>query len=194
MQIDRLETHDRLLQFKKQSDYISKGCEDCIRNRPKEFQNYPFYIFAHAREISVDERISIYNDDLKDSLINPRYVRNYKDLGDVPTSRLIWVPRLTKPQAQENSMLFKAYPPGDNIKVIWMIPARELWNQYDKGKMIENSLVSESIYYFKTNKEKLEASEGDDLPDWRVKAIQKEIGRNYEKKIDPLHKGIEPII
>lgn len=182
MQIDRLETHDRLLQFKKQSDYISKGCEECIRNRPKEFQNYPFYIFAHAREINIDERIAIYNDDLKDSLINPRYVRQYKNLSEVPTSRLIWIPRLTKPQAQENSMLFKAYPPGDNIRVIWMIPARELWNQYDHGKMIENSLVSESIYCFKTNKEKLEAAESDDMPDWRVKAIQQEIGRNFKPK------------
>lgn len=182
MIIDRLETHDRLLQFRKQADYISRGCEDCIRNRPKEFQNYPFYIFAHAREINIDERIAIYNDDLKDSLINPRYVRQYKDLGEVPTSRLIWIPRLTKPQAQENSMLFKAYPPGDNIRVIWMIPARELWNQYDKGKMIENNMVSESIYNFKMNKEKLESAESDDLPEWRVKAIQQEIGRNFKPK------------
>jgi hypothetical protein len=180
MKINRFETHDRLLQFKQQADYISKGCEDCIRNRPKEFQNYPFYIFAHAREIAVDERIAIYNNDLQCSLIYPSYQRQYETLLQVPTSRLIWQPRLTKPKAQENSMLFKVYPPGDNIRPIWMIPAPELWSQYKKDNMTENCLVSESIYNFKTCKDKLEEAESDDLPEWRIKAIQKEIGRNFK--------------
>jgi hypothetical protein len=194
MKINRLETHDRLLEFKKQSDYISQGCLDCIKNRPKEFQNYPFYIFAHARTIETDERIAVFNEDLRHSLLNPNYQRQYQSVGDVPAARFLWQPRLTKPKAQENSMLFKAYPPGDEIKVIWMIPARELWDQYDQGKMIENNVVSESLYNFKVNKEKLEAAESDDLPEWRIKAIQKEIGKNFEKRKDPLHKGFEPII
>lgn len=186
MKINRLETHDRLLEFKKQSDYISQGCQDCIANRPKEFQNYPFYIFAHAREIAIDERISLFNEDLRMELLYPNYQRKYSVLGDVPTSRMIWIPRLTKPQAQENSMLFKAYPPGDNIKVIWMIPASELWGQSDKGKIVENNVVSESVHHFKTNKKFLEVAEEDDLPEWRVKAIQKEIGKNFKPKSEPL--------
>lgn len=184
MKINRLETHDRLLEVKKQSDYISQGCQDCIRNRPKEFENYPFYIFAHARTVEPDERISIYNQDLHNSILNPSVQRNYNSIEDVPSSRMIWIPRLTKPKAQENSMLFKAYPPGDNIKVIWMIPQRELWGQSDEGKMLENNVVSESVYYFRNNKEKLEEGEPDDLPEWRIKAIQKEMGRNLQQRME----------
>lgn len=181
MKINRLETHDRLLHFQKQADHISQGCIDCTNNRPPEFQNYPFYIFAHAREISIDERISIYNNDLQSSLIYANYIRQYPSIESLPTSRLIWSPRLTKPSAQENSMLFKAYPPGDTIRPIWLIPTRELWSQYKKDNMTENCLVSESVHAFINAKEKLEAAEEDDLPEERVKQIYMEIGRNAKR-------------
>lgn len=181
MKINRLETHDRLLEFRKQADYISKGCEDCIRNRPAEFENYPFYIFAHSREIAMDERIALYNQDIQSTLLDPRLQRKFLTIHDVPTARMIWVPRLSKPAAQENSMLFKAYPPGNNIRPIWMIPSRELWDQYKKDLMTENCLVSESIYNFINNRKFLECDEDDDLPEWRQKAIYKEIAINKEK-------------
>ena len=58
----------------------------------RPFGDYPFYIFAHTR-----------TDD------------------DGVTKRMIWQPRLTKPQAQTNSMLFKAYPSTDNVKIIWSL-------------------------------------------------------------------------
>lgn len=119
----------------------------------KPFGDHPFYIFAHAR---TDE--------------------------DGVTKRLIWQPRLTKPKAQSNSMLFKAYPGTDVIKVIWMIPARELWDQYTKGKMTENKTVSESIQMFKADKKKLEEKEDDDMTDEQVDAIYKEISRNARFK------------
>jgi hypothetical protein len=187
MKINRLETHDRLLQFQKQASHISKGCEDCIANRPKEFLNYPFYIFAHKRTIEMDERIAMYNQDVQENLMNPIFERRYKSIEDVPTARQIWSPRLTKPKAQENSMLFKAYPPGDNIKVIWMIPDTELWGQYDKDKMMGNQLIAESIYDFKHDRMKLEHKEEDDLPDSKIDEIYKEISRNSrygKQKVD----------
>lgn len=118
----------------------------------KPFGDHPFYIFAHAR---TDE--------------------------DGVTKRLIWQPRLTKPKAQTNSMLFKAYPGTDLIKVIWMIPARELWGQYDKGKMTENKTVSESIHDFQFNRDKLEERENDDMTDEQVDAIYREISLNANK-------------
>lgn len=187
MKVNRLETHDRLLEFGKQSDYISRGCQDCIANRPKEYQDYPFYIFAHKRTIEMDERISIFNEDLWHFRISPNYNRRYMSLQDVPTHRMIWEPRLTKPKSQTNSMLFKAYPPGDNIKIIWIIPERELWEQYTKGNMTEHGIVVESINLFQKNKEELEKKEQDDLPDQKIVQIMSEIGRNARarKEIKP---------
>ena len=186
MKIDRLETHDRIGEFQKQADYISMGCQECIDKRPKEFKNYPFYIFAHKREIGMDERLDRYNTDLQQSLLDPTYIRKYHTLMDIPTARLIWEPRLTKPSAQTNSMLFKAYPPSDNIRVIWIIPAPELWEQYTKGKMLENKSVCDSIHAFMHDRSKLEDSEGDDLPEEKIKAIYQEISKNAKWKKNAL--------
>lgn len=118
----------------------------------RPFGDNSFYIFAHAR-----------TDD------------------DGVTKRLIWQPRLTKPKAQTNSMLFKAYPGTDIIKVIWMIPAREMWEQYEKGKLTENKTVCESIYDFKYNRQKLESREDDDLSDEQIDAVYREISKTANR-------------
>lgn len=124
------------------------GIDECCQNLidQRPFGEHPFYIFAHAR-----------TDD------------------DGVTKRLIWQPRLTKPKAQSNSMLFKAYPGKDIIKVIWMIPARELWDQFTKGKMTENQTIFESIDKFKNHRAELEAKEDDDLTDDQIDAIYRQI-------------------
>lgn len=182
MKIKRTETHDRLQQFSKQADYISQGCEECIRNRPQEFESLPFYIFSHKREIGIDERRSMYNLDFYDSLTHENYQKKYTSLEDVPTARLIWEPRLTKPLPQENSMLFKAYPGTDNIKIVWMIPSKELWPQYKKGNLTEHQIVCESIYDFENNPRKLSASEDDDLPDEKINAIYEQMSINARRR------------
>lgn len=169
MKINRLETHDRLLHLQKQADYISQGCQECIDGRPQEFGNIPFYIFAHKREIGIDERFALYLQGY------------YKQLSEVPTHRFIWMPRLKKPEAQENSMLFKCYPLEDVIKVIWILPEYSTWDQYTKDKMMENSVVCESVYWFKTDKKKLEADEADDVTEEMAKNIYKEIAKNKKK-------------
>ncbi len=112
----------------------------------RPFGNYPFYIFAHPR-----------TDD------------------DGVTKRLIWQPRLTKPKAQTNSMLFKGYPGSDTIKVFWMIPDRMLWKQYTLGFMTENITILDSIYAFENNRAALEKSEPDDFDDAKINEIYKEI-------------------
>lgn len=101
----------------------------------------------------------------------------YPTLSDIPTHRMIWQPRLTKPKAQTNSMLFKGYPGTDTVKVIWMIPEREMWDQYRKGNLTESSIVVESIHSFEHDRERLEAKEIDDLPDARIDQIYREIGK-----------------
>lgn len=139
-------------------EYLTKQSFDiaeCCQDliNQRPFGKHPFYIFAHTR---TEE--------------------------DGATKRLIWQPRLTKPKAQTNSMLFKAYPGTDLIKVIWMIPARELWGQYSKGKMTQNKTVSESIYDFQFNRNKLEEKEADDMTDEQACAVYTELSRNARTK------------
>lgn len=120
----------------------------------RPFGNNRFYIFAHAR-----------TDD------------------DGFTKRMIWQPRLTKPKAQTNSMLFKAYPGTDLIKVIWMIPDRYLWPQFAKGLLLESSIISQSIHDFEFDREKLEQKEDDDLSDDQIDAIYHDIAIQNSKSI-----------
>jgi hypothetical protein len=151
--VDRLETHDRLLQFTKESNQsldISECCQDLINKRP--FGEHAFYIFAHSRTME-----------------------------DGFNQVLIWQPRLTKPKAQTNSMLFKAYPGSDNIKVIWMIPKQELWAQYTKDKMTSNPTVVQSIDDYLNRREELEESEPDDLSDDQIYAIYAHIAASSVK-------------
>ncbi len=112
------------------------------------FGDHAFYIFAHART---------------------------EDNG--VDKRLIWQPRLTKPRAQTNSMLFKAYPGSDIIRIIWMIPDRALWKQFKKGNMTQNQTIAESIHDFQHNRAKLEQMEFDDLTDEQAAAVYADVSR-----------------
>jgi hypothetical protein len=151
MKLDRLETHDRFVHFTKQQFDIGECCQEVIKNRPAEWGNRPFYIFAHTR-----------TDD------------------DGVSQRLIWQPRLTRPKAQTNSMLFKAFPPGDTLKIIWIIPKRELWSNYAKGMMCENKTISDSIHDFQHNRQKLEQPDEDDLDDKAIESLYNAIARNAD--------------
>lgn len=122
----------------------------------RPYGDHAFYIFAHTR-----------TDD------------------DGITKRLIWQPRLTKPKAQSNSMLFKAYPGTDLIKVIWMIPAREMWSQYSKGLLTQNKTVADSIHDFVHNRKKLEEKEHDDMSDEQINFIYREISLHARSKSVP---------
>lgn len=168
MKIKLLDAHDRFEHFTKQSFDIGECCQNLIDKRP--FGNHAFYIFAHARTVGIDERFKLYMSG------------KYRSLEEVPEKTLIWQPRLTRPKPQENSMLFKGYPGKDTIKVIWMIPQRELWDQYTKGKMMENKTVCESIHDFINNRARLEAKEDDDLSDEAIDKIYTEISRDMQPK------------
>jgi len=128
---------------------------DCCQDliNQRPFGEHAFYIFAHPR--TDDDGIS---------------------------KRLIWQPRLTKPRAQTNSMLFKAYPGTDIIKVIWMIPDRTLWSQFRKGNVTENQTVAQSIHDFQFNRGELEKKEDDDLEDHEIAAIYQMIGMSAKIK------------
>ena len=168
MKISRIDAHDRFSYFKKQGLDIAECCQNLIDSEP--FGEHAFYIFAHARTIGMDEKLKLFSSG------------TYASLDQVPEKTLIWQPRLTKPKAQTNSMLFKGYPGSDNIKVIWIIPPKELWDQFTKGKMTENETVCNSIADFQNNKDKLEASEDDDLSDEAIDRIYKEISQGANSK------------
>ncbi len=119
----------------------------------RPFGNNPFYIFVHSRTHE-----------------------------DGVTKRLLWQPRLTRPKSQTNSMLFKAYPGTDIIKVIWMIPEREMWAQYKVGNICDNATIRESIYAFEYNRLILDQKDNDDLQDWQVDQIYREISQQAKTR------------
>lgn len=141
MKIDRLETHDRLEHFiENQWITISKGAEDCLKRNPDSLalqEKSPYiYIFAHPRTCE-----------------------------DGANKRLLWQPRITKPKAQTNSFLFRAMSNSDVLMVCWLIPPKELWNQYKKGNVCESNIVLWSINQFQYNREELEKPDPQDLSD-----------------------------
>ena len=101
--------------------------------RKEPFGKHPFYVFCHPR-----------TDD------------------DGVTKRYIYSPWIWKPRAQTNSALYKVYPGTDIVKILWVLPPREMWDVYRKGKFFENPIVAYSVNLFETNKEELEKPEDDD--------------------------------
>ncbi len=140
----------------------SFSISECVQDliNQKPFGNHPFYIFAHSR--TEDDGVK---------------------------KRIIWQPRLTKPTSQTNSMLFKAYPGSEDVKIIWMIPPRELWGQYEKGKVTENEICLNSIRDFLHNRSRLDAPEDDDLSDETINEIYKDMSTQarYSKLMDTLY-------
>lgn len=61
------------------------------------------------------------------------------------------------------------------VKIIWMIPERELWDQYHRGNMTQSETVVESIYRFQHDREALEAPEEDDARDSEISDAYKNI-------------------
>lgn len=152
----RILTLDRLdahdrLQHLKKQDFDIGECCQNLIDQ-RPFGNHAFYIFAHAR-----------TDD------------------DGVTKRLIWQPRLTKPKAQTNSMLFKAQPGSQDVRVIWMLPPREMWSQYHQGCVTDHETVRQSIYDFENNRLWLERKEDDDLDDESIDAIYRQISMSRTK-------------
>lgn len=129
---------------------------DCCSDLMKKrpFGSVPFYMFVHARTAE-----------------------------DGFTKELIWQPRLTRPTPQTNSMLFKAYPTTEEVKVCWMIPPREMFDQYKQGKLTEHDITQWSINMFETKRAELARNEDDDLTDDEIDKIYKDLSMeaNFQK-------------
>ena len=141
MKINRLDAHDR---FSYLMETQSQEITECCEDliKKRPFGDRDFYIFAHPRT---------------------------EDDGS--NKRLIWQPRILKPSAQTNSMLFRADILTGDIDVIWIIPPVELWDSYIKNNLTESCVVSLSIDAFKNDRAKLEAPHPDDPPQWKAMEI-----------------------
>lgn len=160
MKINTLDAHDRLLHFKKdQSANLFQGVEDCLKRNPDclSMQEYfPYvYIFAHPRTHE-----------------------------DGVTKRMVWQPRLSKPAAQENSYLFRALSKTDLIEIIWLLPPREMWKQYEKGKVTASEDVLVSIKNYLHRREELEKPHKDDYSEETILSILKSIHRSQKVKYE----------
>lgn len=170
MKLNRFETHDRLLHLKKdQARNIAQGAEDCLKKNRLSLalqERSPYiYIFAHPR--TADDGV---------------------------TKRMLWQPRLTRPEAQTNSYLFRAQSKTDIMEICWLLPPQEMWAQYKKGNVTEHEWVLWSINQYRTNSIQLGAPLQDDLPEHACKAIYHQIATelNEELQIEKLYSSKQP--
>ena len=158
MKLNRLETHDRLLHFgKEQALNIAQGAEDCLnKNRLSlGLQQYSHYIYLFAHPRTHD---------------------------DGTTKRMIWQPRLTRPKAQTNSYLFRAFSNTDLMEVCWLLPPREQWSQFDEGNVTESETVRWSIEQFTYFRYALEQPFKDDLQEDKCREIYIKVAKEIDEE------------
>lgn len=152
MKIDRLETHDRLEHFKKdQNDSVNDGLMTCLQHNPLSiaYQERSPYIYVFAHPKTREDGVKV----------------------------MYWQPRLSKPKMETNSYLFRIRSFSDECEVMWMLPPKEVWPEYEEGKIAESEIVLWSIGQYRNNKEKMEHPEPDDLPDSLAIQILNEVKR-----------------
>ena len=168
MKLNRLETHDRYEQFQNQWNVIASGYEECLKNVPETI-NFPIYIFAHPRTIEYDEKVSI--------------LKTGAQIA--PSTRLIWTPRATKPKAQTNSYLFLGKKNSDIVQTIWLLPPRELWDQYSPGKLTHNEDIWTCIQNFIHHRDALNAPDPDAPNEKQIEYFRKIYGEAaHERKVE----------
>lgn len=155
MKVKTLEAHDRLKYFiNDQSANVFQGAEECMLRNPISLgiqEKCPYvYIFAHPR--TADDGVN---------------------------KRLLWFARLSIPEAQPNSYLFRGISHTDLLEVIWILPPQELWGQSKKGNVTESDLAASSISQYKLDKKVLERPHPDDMSEERAWPILHQVYEEY---------------
>lgn len=151
MKLNVLDTHDRLKELHKTlPQVLSQGAEDCLKRNPDSLAiqaKCPYvYIFAHPRTME-----------------------------DGATKRMLWQPRISKPNPEPNSYLFRAVSNTDIIEVCWLLPAMETWGQHSKKNVTESDKVTWSISMYQHCRSELKKPHPDDWSDEHGKKIFMEI-------------------
>jgi len=149
--IDVLDAHDRNEHFIKQDFNINECVDSLLKQQP--FGKYPFYAFVHTR--------------------------THED--GVFKKRLIWQPRLSKPQSAPNTMLFKLFPESGEVQVIWILPDDRLWNQFAPRMIGYNETIWISIQNFKHHRAELDRKDPNDLSDEKIDQIYRELSHEAKK-------------
>ncbi len=170
MRLNRLETHDRLLHFiKDQSQGIEQGVTDCLRKNPLSLalqERSPYiYIFAHPRTHD-----------------------------DCITKRMYWQPRLSKPEPQSNSYLFRIESKTETIEICWMLPPWELWQQFGKGNVTENEIVVWSINEFLNEYKRMSSPDERDLSEEQCKNIMRSVIKEHVESGKNKRRMIETVL
>lgn len=158
MKIDRLETHDRYEHFMQdQSEGLAKGAEECLKTNPISLaiqEKSPYvYLFAHPR--TADDGVS---------------------------KRMLWQPRISRPLPQTNSYLFRAQSRTDLIEICWLLPPREMWSEYEIGKVTASEITIWSINQFRFHRKNLEAPHPEDLSEERGRQIYRDVIHSLKPK------------
>lgn len=131
MKINRLETHDRLVHFKKDQDVnVFLGAEECLKKNPDslKYQSHSPYIYIYSHPRTTDDGLH---------------------------KRLLWQPRLIKPKPESNSWLFRAASHTDLLEICWLLPDEMLWPQFEANKLASDPDILWSIEQYKHNREAL---------------------------------------
>ena len=141
---DRIENTISLVNNKIETDYLDM-IKKMIEEKP--FGKHPFYIFTFPKRT--------------DDLIGVKTIYHQ--------------PRLTKPDPMPGTTLIKVNPNReDEIRIIWILPGKESFNMYKKGKRFSDPIVYDSIQAYLKNPDLLTKPEPDDLTEDEIKDAYRE--------------------
>ncbi len=160
MKIHKFEAHDRKKHLiKDQSINIAQGAEDCLKKNKLSLalqEKSPYvYLYAHPRTDDNGNKV------------------------------MYWQPRLSRPAPQTNSYLFRAKSKTDEIEVCWLLPPRDMWDEYICGKVTSDNLTMWSINRFRYDRKVLENADPDDMPEERGKQILAEVLSEHKQSLQP---------
>jgi len=169
MKVNVLDAHDRYIHFiHDQWSVVTEGVEECLKKNSLSLaiqHHCPYvYIFGHFRTHE-----------------------------DGVTRRLVWQPRIVRPEPQPNSFLFRAKSNSEELEICWVLPDEKMWNQYKKGNITEDSdIIQWSIGMYQHKIQELRNPMKEDLSDEKAKQVMLSIARDFEQQAQ-LAKLAQPV-
>ena len=107
---------------------------------------------------------------------------HFRTHEDGVSQRLIWQPKLCKPEPSPNTFLFRGQSNSDVLEPCWVLPKAELFEQFKEGTVIEGSeYIQWCIWMYLNKKQELGQRHKDDLPEEKQKEIWLSVARELEE-------------